>query len=258
LVISQKCTLSDKSIFAEFRILPFVKNKKVNKVIILIRDRSKEVENEELKIKNLEQKEVLLREIHHRVKNNLAIVISLLNFQLRKHTDPTLSRIILDIQMRMRSMALIHEHLYLSDTLDRIPLASYIGSLISYISSTFRNQQVRLETHMDQVDIKIETALPLGLIINELLTNAYKYAFLPDCEGLIMIGLKKEPDGLVTLIVSDNGIGLPETVSTGSEKSLGLFIVGLLVEQLEGTVEIVRQKGTEFRIVFKNLVLPGI
>jgi len=258
LVISQKINLSDKNIFAEFRILPFIKSKKVNKVITLIRDRSKEVENEELKLKNLEQKEVLLREIHHRVKNNLSIVISLLNFQLRKHTDPTLSRIILDIQMRMRSMALIHEHLYLSETLDRIPLASYIGSLISYISSTFRNQQVRLETHMDQVDIKIETALPLGLIINELLTNAFKYAFAPDCKGLILIDLKKDTDGQVILVVSDNGIGLPETVSTGSEKSLGLFIVGLLVEQLEGSIEIVRQKGTEFRIMFKNLVLPGI
>jgi PAS domain S-box-containing protein len=255
LIISEKITFSDKPIYAEFRIIPFLKNQKVNSVITLIRDRSREVEIEELKLKNIEQKEVLLREIHHRVKNNLSIVISLLNFQLRKHTDPTLNRIIQDIQMRIRSMALIHEHLYFSETLDRIPLVSYISALTSFITASFKEQNVHMVSRLDPMDVRIETALPLGLIINELLTNAFKYAFPSLSNGEIRIDLVKTEDDLSTLIVKDNGVGLPETVSMESEKSLGLFIVRLLVEQLEGTIEIIRQNGTEFIIKFRNLLL---
>jgi PAS domain S-box-containing protein len=253
LVLSGKIDLKSKSIYAEIRIIPFLKNQRTDKVITLIRDKSREREIEELKLKNLEQKEVLLREIHHRVKNNLSIVLSLLNFQLRKHTDPLLNRIIQDIQMRIRSMALIHEHLYFSENLDRIPLASYIRSLISYITTSFKEQKVHLETNLDQMDVRIETALPLGLIINELLTNAFKYAFPDFSEGDILVQIQNKEDDLVTLTIRDNGIGLPDTVKMDSEKSLGLFIVRLLVEQLEGTVEIIRQNGTTFIIRFRNL-----
>lgn len=253
-VISEKIDLHEKSIYAEFRIIPFIKSKKVNKVIVLIRDRSKEAEIEELKVKNLEQKEVLLREIHHRVKNNLSIVISLLNFQLRKHTDPTLNRIIQDIQMRIRSMALIHEHLYFSETLDRIPLAAYIIALTLFIKSSFNKPLVHLESRLDPMDVKIEKALPLGLIINELLTNAYKYAFPGDRKGEIMVYMKKEGTEMVSLHIKDNGIGLPQAVSMESEKSLGLFIVNLLVEQLEGKIEIIRENGTEFILRFANII----
>ena len=257
LVISEKIDLFDKIIYAECRIIPILKNRKVNKVVTLIRDRSVEREVEVLKLKSSEQKEVLLREIHHRVKNNLSIVISLLNFQMRKYTDPILNRVIKDIQMRIRSMSLIHEHLYLSETLDRIPLAPYIRSLNTFIKSSFKEQKIHLVTHLDPMDVKIETALPLGLIVNELLTNAFKYAFPSFSEGEIQIHLINEGDNLVTVMVKDNGIGLPLTVSMESEKSLGLFIVRLLVEQIDGSIEIIRQNGTEFIIKFRNPILSA-
>ncbi|MCX6267021.1 MAG: sensor histidine kinase [Bacteroidetes bacterium] len=221
----------------------------------MIRDRSKEKEIEELKRRNTEQKEVLLREIHHRVKNNLAIVISLLNFQLRNNPNEELTLMIIDIQMRIRSMALIHEHLYKSENLDRIPLATYIESLAYMIMTAFSGHRINLEKHLDPMDANIEMALPIGLIINELLTNAFKYAFPDGTPGNIQIRLEKDDDQMCTLVVEDDGIGLPESSSMDSEKSIGLYIVRLLVEQLEGTVRIVRNNGTSFQIRFRNLIM---
>jgi PAS domain S-box-containing protein len=255
LILSEKVVLSGKTIYAEIRVIPFIQKQKTEKVITVIRDRSKEREIDELKIKNLEQKEILLKEIHHRVKNNLSIVISLLNFQLRKYSDPKLNRIIQEIQMRIRSMALIHEHLYLSENLDRIPLASYIKSLISYITTTYKIPHIHLESDLEPMDLRIETALPLGLIANELLTNAFKYAFTGLTEGEIRIKLSTCGNECVRLSISDNGIGLPEEITLNSEDSLGLFIVSLLTEQLEGKIEILRNKGTEFILTFSSSII---
>jgi PAS domain S-box-containing protein len=254
LISEEHILLSDKKLFAEIRIVPIFKNSRVEKVVTLIRDRSREKEVEELKQKNTEQKEILLREIHHRVKNNLAIVISLLNFQLRNNPDPELGRIIRDIQFRIRSMALIHEHLYRSENLDRIPLAAYIHSLASIILSTFSGHRVNLETHLDEMDASIETALPIGLVINELLTNAFKYAFPTGQTGKIRLKLSRGEKDQCLLVLSDNGVGLPENISMESEDSLGLYIVNLLVEQLDGKVEIVRHQGTTFNIHFRNIL----
>jgi PAS domain S-box-containing protein len=254
-VSEQKIELKGQPMHAEITRVPILKDGRVVKVILMIRDRSKEKEIEELKQRNTEQKEVLLREIHHRVKNNLAIVISLLNFQLRNNTNEELNRMIIDIQMRIRSMALIHEHLYRSENLDRIPLATYIESLAYMILTAFSGHRINLVKDLDIMDVSIETALPIGLIINELLTNAFKYAFPNGSEGNIHVTLKKEEDQMCSLIVEDNGIGLPASSTMASEKSLGLYIVGLLVEQLDGTVRIVRDNGTSFHIRFRNLVL---
>ena len=251
-VSEQKIELKGRVLHAEITRVPILKDRKVVKVILMIRDRSKEKEIEELKQRNTEQKEVLLREIHHRVKNNLAIVISLLNFQLRNNTNEELTRMIIDIQLRIRSMALIHEHLYRSENLDRIPLASYIESLAYMILTAFSGRRINLVKDLDVMDVSIETALPIGLIINELLTNAFKYAFPGGSEGDIRITLKKEEDQMCSLVVEDNGVGLPASSTLDNEKSLGLYIVGLLVEQLDGNVNIVRDKGTSFQIRFRN------
>jgi PAS domain S-box-containing protein len=222
-------------------------------------DISERKQVEELHQRSAEQKEILLREIHHRVKNNLAIVISLLNFQLRRNDDPELARMIRDIQLRIRSMALIHEHLYQSDNLDRIPLSSYVQSLSSIILSAFSGQRVRLSVHLEPIDVSIETALPIGLILNELLTNAFKYAFPDGKEGMIEITLKKEKTDHCTLSVSDNGIGLPGNFAFDSDKSIGMYIVKLLAEQLDGHVEIDQladsvKTGTTFRVLFRNII----
>jgi PAS domain S-box-containing protein len=253
-VCEQKIELKGKTLYAEITRVPILKDGKVVKVILMIRDRSKEKEIEELKQRSAEQKEVLLREIHHRVKNNLAIVISLLNFQLKNNTNEDLARMILDIKMRIRSMALIHEHLYRSENLDHIPLATYIDSLSYMIMTAFSGHRINLVRHLDPLDVSIETALPIGLIINELLTNAFKYAFPGGAHGEIQLTLEKLDDQMCALVVEDNGVGLPETSSMDSEKSLGLYIVRLLVEQLDGTVNIVRNNGTSFQIRFRNLV----
>jgi two-component sensor histidine kinase len=240
--------------FAEIRIVPIFQDQKVHQVMTIIRDRSQEKEVEELKLKNTEQKEIMLREIHHRVKNNLAIVISLLSLQIRNNDDPELRRIIRDIEMRIRSMALIHEHLYRSDNLDRIPLASYLHPLSTIILGTFSGHHIRFMPELEATDVSIETALPLGLITNELLTNAVKYAFPDRKEGELHVILKKQEDDIFILTVRDNGIGLPDSFSMDDQKSLGMFIVRLLVEQLDGRLEVTVNKGTSFTIVFRNLI----
>jgi PAS domain S-box-containing protein len=255
LVTEQKMTITDREIFVEIRKVPIFKHHEVIQVMTILRDRSKEKEVEELKQKNAEQKEIMLREIHHRVKNNLAIVISLLNLQLRNNSDPELRRIIRDIEMRIRSMALIHEHLYRSENLDRIPLATYLQSLATIITGTFSGNRISLVTSLDPTDVSIETALPLGLIANELLTNAFKYAFPVQKEGEIQVHLNNMPDEELSLVIRDNGVGLPDSFSMDSEKSLGMFIVKLLVEQLDGTLEVTRDHGTTFTVRFRNLLV---
>ena len=244
--------------FMENRKVPIFRNNKVVQVMTILRDRSQEREVDELKQRNAEQKGIMLREIHHRVKNNLTIVISLLDLQLRSNANPELRRIITDIEMRIRSMALIHEHLYRSENIDLIPLASYIHSLATIISSAFSGHRITLITSLDAAEVSIETALPIGLITNELLTNAYKYAFPGSMNGEIEIHLKQDADEMFTLTVSDNGIGLPDSFTLDSENSLGMFIVRLLVEQLDGALEIDREQGTSFIIRFKNLVVKKL
>ncbi|MFZ4522539.1 MAG: sensor histidine kinase [Bacteroidales bacterium] len=254
LVTEQKMLLHGTEVFMEIRKVPIYKDHEVIQVMTILRDRSKEKEVEGLKQKNAEQKEIMLREIHHRVKNNLAIVISLLNLQLRNNSDNELKRIIRDIEMRIRSMALIHEHLYRSENLDRIPLATYLHSLATIITGTFSGNRVHLVVSLDPMDVSIETALPLGLIANELLTNAFKYAFPSQENGEIQIHLHKEENDVFSLKIQDNGVGLPDSFSLDSEKSLGMFIVKLLVEQLDGEIHIARQNGTGFTIRFRNLL----
>ncbi len=252
LIGEQQFFLRDKTIYGETRKVPIFKGNEVIQVMTIMRNRSKEKEIEELKQKNVEQKEIMLREIHHRVKNNLAIVVSLLDLQLRNNADPELHRIIRDIEMRIRSMALIHEHLYRSENIDKIPLAAYLQSLSTIILGTFSGNRVNLVTQLDPIDVSIETALPLGLVANELLTNAFKYAFPHQQNGEIQIHLLQEKDEWSTLIIKDNGVGLPAYFSMNSEKSLGMFIVGLLVEQIDGKMEIIRQNGTAFHIRFRD------
>ena len=232
-----------QQVFVETRTLPMIRNNRVEQVMVVTRDRSKEREIEALKLKNTETKETMLKEIHHRVKNNLAIVISLLSMQGSKNPDPDFQRLIRDIELRIRSMALIHEHLYRSENFDKIPLSNYIHSLVSMISSTFSGHKITLKMEMDDILANIETALPLGLITNELLTNSYKYAFPGKVEGIISIKLEKIiPEGFM-FTVSDNGIGLPAGFTLQNQESLGMFIIRLLIEQLDGTISITSNGG---------------
>ncbi|MCK9205193.1 MAG: ATP-binding protein [Bacteroidales bacterium] len=246
--------LIDKKIYGETRKVPVFKDQKVIQVISILRDRSREQEIKELKAKNIEQKEIMLREIHHRVKNNMAIVISLLTLQMQNSNNPEFRESIKEIEMRIRSMALIHEHLYRSEDLGQIPLDNYLYSLSSIISQTYRGPQIQLVPTLDSVHVNIDTALPLGLITNELLTNAFKYAFPGNTPGTIELKLKKKPNDNYLLVIKDDGTGLPAGFTMESDKSMGMFIVKLLVDQLDGKIEIIDGKGTTFMIYFREQI----
>jgi PAS domain S-box-containing protein len=255
-ISEKKYLLNEQEIYIEVRKIPVFLDNKIDQVMVILRDISRKKEVEELKQRNAEQKEVMLREIHHRVKNNLAIVISLLSLQIRKNPNPELKKPMRDIELRIRSMALIHEHLYRSEHLDRIPLANYLHSLASIILGTLSEGNIQLYAELTPTDISIETALPLGLITNELVTNSIKYGFPDHREGKLYITLQPEnKDGcLFRLSVKDNGIGLPENFSMENSSSMGMFIIKLLVEQLGAKLEIECKDGACFNIIFKNLV----
>lgn len=242
-----------QQVHLETRKIPVFRNNAVERVMIVMRDRSKEKEIEALRLKNAETKEIMLKEIHHRVKNNLAIVISLLGMQGRKNPDADFQRLLKDIELRIRTMALIHEHLYRSENLDKIHLPNYLNSLVVMISGTFSGHKIRLNTDMEEILASIETALPLGLITNELLTNAYKYAFPGHAEGVLTMSLHRHGDSGFMFTVSDNGIGLPEGFDPGKQDSLGMFIIRLLVEQLDGNIHFSSLKGVSASIFIPQI-----
>ena len=202
----------------------------------------------------MREKEVLLQEIHHRVKNNLNIIISLLKLQALHIDEPAILSIFQDCQNRIKSMALIHERLYQTKDFSRVNYKEYITSLVTDLLAVNFHQQARPEIVMDLGDIflDLDTAIPCGLIVNELVTNALKYAFPDSRTGKITVSLKETDAGRHLLAVKDNGIGLPDGFDLHHAKTLGLQLIQILVKQLHGTLEIDpgSERGTEFRITF--------
>ncbi|MFQ6044257.1 MAG: histidine kinase dimerization/phosphoacceptor domain -containing protein, partial [Candidatus Poribacteria bacterium] len=201
--------------------------------------------------KSLEEKEVLLSEIHHRVKNNMQIISSMLRLQGRSIKDETYLQMLQDSQDRIRSMALIHERLCQSENLAKIDLDSYIRDLANSLFRTYAiADNVELKIDVENVSLSIDSAIPCGLILNELISNSLKYAFPDGREGEININLRCIEDR-VELVVKDNGIGMPKDLDFKNTESLGLQLVTILVEnQLQGKIELSRTEGTEFRITF--------
>ena len=184
----------------------------------------------------LKEKEALLQEIHHRVKNNLQVISSLLQLQLNNIKDPRTLAIFQESQLRIRSMALIHEKLYQSDSLARIDLAEYLRDLVQLLLSTYAQDRsrVRLELDLSPTFVSIDAAIPLGLIANELITNSLKYAFPRDQSGMIRLELKPLPEDEFLFRVVDDGVGLPDGLAIGEAASLGLRLVRMLTGQLDG------------------------
>ena len=199
----------------------------------------------------LEGKELLIKEIHHRVKNNLQIITSLLNLQSRKIDNKDTQALFEDSSNRVKSMALIHEYLYQSEDLVRIDFASYINTLVPDLLETYRTNgtHIDLDMQLEQVALPPEAAVPCGLILNELVTNSLKYAYPEGGDGRIRIGLR-QVDGRVQLSVADDGVGLPKDVDARMGQSLGLTMVHTLIGQLQGELEIDDQNGTLFRFSF--------
>jgi len=195
----------------------------------------------------LDVKEVLLKEIHHRVKNNLQIIISILFLQVQKTTDPASVAVLNDSQSRIQSMALVHQKLYQSGDLASIDFDGYLKNLVSNLMTTYGVDPARIKHSVEvkNLPITINTAIPIGLLMNELVSNTFKYAFPGNRPGEISIRGTEEGDNLV-FRVKDNGVGIPEETDWEHLDSLGLNLVRMLTRQLKGSVVLSRTNGTEF------------
>jgi len=210
---------------------------------------------------SLEIKETLLKVIHHRVKNNLQIISSLLNLQSKNIKDKNVLSSINEGKNRVEAMSLIHQNLYQSDNLTSISMKNYLEQLMHYLSSSFRSSDKNIQYHIKTNDIEfdIDTAIPVGLMVNELVTNAYKHAFSNLEKGNIYINLSKSGDQEFKLLVRDDGVGIPQNLDIKKTNSLGLKLVkSLSTKQLKGSLEVLNSNGTIFEIKFKDESLAAI
>ena len=224
---------------------------------LLGRDITERKKAEEQIQKDLKEKEVLLKEIHHRVKNNLQVISSLLNLQAGHIKDKQALDMFEESKNRVRSMGLIHEELYRSGDFSKVDFTGYIKNLSSSLFRAYSTapDRIKLRTNIDDVSLEIDSAIPCGLIINELVSNALKHAFPPSFEGKgkIEITLGSMEAGEIELIVKDNGVGIPKELDIRKTESLGMQLVFILAEdQLEGEVKLDRREGTKFTIRFKQ------
>ncbi len=236
---------------------PIVKEGVLSGVVLEAQDITDRKLAEERTQAALREKEALLQEIHHRVKNNLQVISSLLQLQINEIRDPQTLGIFRESQLRIRSMALIHEKLYESDSLAEIDLADYLRSLTNLLFSTYASapSQVRLKLNLSQIFISINTAIPLGLIANELITNSLKFAFPDGRQGIIRVELGAVAGDRFRLRIADDGVGLPKGFAAEKSASLGMRLVRMLSSQLDGegaweTVE----AGASFTLEFRDKV----
>ncbi len=220
----------------------------------LERKEKKRQEAEEYLKKSLAEKDVLLREVHHRVKNNMQIISSILSMQSRNIEDPRLKTVLQESQNRIHSMALIHENLYNHKSLANIMFSSYVKSLSGNIARTYASHQgsIQFDYQIDDAYLPMDIAIPCGLIINELISNSFKYAFNGKPEGTITIDFKDLENEEYLLTVADDGVGISPDIDILKTKSLGLKIIHKLVQQIEGELESDFTNGTKFSIKFKS------
>jgi len=205
---------------------------------------------------SLKEKEILLKEIHHRVKNNLQTIISLLNLQSSRIVDKQMLEVFKCSQERIRAMALIHEKLYESEDLEKVDFSDYIQSLIAYLFDTYSLEpgQVQLNMHVENLNLDRESAIPLGLILNELISNTLKHAFPDNRKGELQIILRncEDEEYDYILVVEDNGVGFPDGFDLRNSDTLGMMIIFTLVKQMRGVIGIEKKDGTSFTIKFKQ------
>lgn len=217
-----------------------------------------ELKNKQIKTRNtiiskaLDEKDLLVKEVHHRVKNNLQIVSSLLKLQTLKTTNKDIQVSLNEAQERINSMAILHQLLYRNNQMTRLSFKEYLGNLVNQISSSFTSVNKRITVHVELIELEldIDTAIPLGLITNEIMSNAFKHAFKGE-EGRIDIELKNVVENTFSLKISDNGVGIPANFDIDNIESLGLDIVSVLSEQINAELKIYNQNGAHFEIIFK-------
>ena len=211
----------------------------------------------------INEKETLLKEVHHRVKNNLQTVSSLLSLQSRNAPDAATKDLLKRSQNRVISMAMIHEMLYMREDISKIGYNSYVQELAEYLVRSIKGTSSNITLDIDIPDVKlnIDTAVPLGLLINEAITNALKYGIVDDSQGHIFIKLRKSENDEYLLNIGDTGVGYSETINHKTTKSLGLKLIHNLARQLRGSiVRDITRKGTHYIVKFKeiNPQLPSL
>lgn len=201
---------------------------------------------------SLREKEAMLKEIHHRVKNNLQVVSSLLSLQAARVTHPVATDVLAESQNRVRAMALVHETLYRSDDLARVDLSRYLGELCGYLFRSYGvdSARVRLELDVEPVSVSLDKTIPCGLLVNEIVSNSLKHAFPGARTGGVTVRAGTRADGRLTLTLADDGVGLPADVVVDQTPSLGLQLVNILTEQLGGHLAVERSPGTRFTVSF--------
>lgn len=221
----------------------------------IVEDITDRKEAEERLKASLLEKEVLLREIHHRVKNNLQIISSLLNLQSRYIDDEPALDMIRESRNRVRSMALVHEKLYRSDDLAEVDFCAYIQSLSRHLFMSYgiNSTEIDLVVDVQDVYLDINTSVPCGLIINELVSNSLKHAFAGRAQGKILVVMRPDSGGRFKLVIRDDGVGLPKNLDVRQTDSLGLQLVTMLVDQLQGSLSIDNEEGTSFEIIFEKI-----
>lgn len=224
---------------------------KVTEISLVAHDITEKKKSEKEIVESLKEKEILLKEIHHRVKNNLQVISSILNLQSSFVKDEKILEILDESRNRIRSMAIIHENLYRTTNFSSIDFSNYLQNLASNLISSYYVQRgiIHLNTDMEKVELVLDQAIPCGLLVNELITNSIKYAFPVKKEGSIFIGLKEENE-TIYIRIEDDGIGLPKDYSISESDTLGLQLVSTLVEQLDGEISVVSDEGTKYLITF--------
>jgi PAS domain S-box-containing protein len=227
-----------------------VTNRAEGRFVAFLRDITARKMADTLILRSLHEKEVLLKEVHHRVKNNMQIIFSLLSLQAKRVADPT-TRLMFDESMnRVSSMALIHERLYHSKDLTNIDFKGYLQSLVDAISSIYHCPNVTCTVEMETLFLDVNAGIPCGLIANELISNSFKHGFPDGSKGVITVAVCKNIQGEYVLTVKDNGIGYPPNIDFKTTSSLGMQLVNGLTAQLHGTMELSTVDGTKFSITF--------
>jgi two-component sensor histidine kinase len=222
--------------------------------VLLERTQSEVVRSEQIVRASLREKEVLLKEIHHRVKNNLQVISSLLNLQARYLPDPAARAIFSQSQNRVQSIALVHERLYESADLSHVNFAKYVFVLLDNIFDTYgaTNRGISKVIDVGDANLTVDVAIPCGLIVNEVVTNALKHAFPDGRTGTVRVSLSEGPAEMLNLTIEDDGVGIPPGIDPRNTVSLGLDLVTTFAEQLNADMDIVREGGTSFRFRFRK------
>ncbi|HTA63192.1 MAG TPA: PAS domain S-box protein [Bacteroidia bacterium] len=221
-------------------------------IAIFSRDITEKIASETELREALREKEILLKEVHHRVKNNLQVISSILNLQTSYVKDKETANILRECQNRIKTMAFIHESLYQTKDFSQINFSEYITNLVKnlFYSYDANQQKIKANFDVDTIFLNLDTSIPCGLIVNELVSNAFKYAFTDESKGFISIKLKEIGNNKIKMLVADNGKGMPANIDFRNTESLGLQLVNILTEQINGTITLDKTHGTSFEIIF--------